>query len=391
VKTRKIGILGSTGSIGKNVLNVYDNLKREGFPIELVFLTANENITELSFQLSKYKPQSVFVRDSNKAKELKRDFPSFEVLSGDEALNELVSRDNYNTLINSFVGIAGLVPTIQAIESNKDIALANKETLVAGGELVVKLLEKHNVSLIPIDSEHSAILQCLIGEEMKSIKKIVLTASGGPFRNRTFDELKSVTVEEALKHPNWQMGDKITIDSATLMNKGLEVIETQWLFGIDLASIEVVIHPQSIIHSFVEFIDGSVKAQLGIPDMKIPIQYSLTYPSRVKSNFPVIDFTNLKNLTFEEPNYDTFPCLKLAYQAAKAGGIYPTIMNAANEVAVNLFLNKKIGFLNIPEIIENCLDSFENKNEFTIFDVLETDQTVRDFILNNISNEKWKF
>ncbi|MGB9696844.1 MAG: 1-deoxy-D-xylulose-5-phosphate reductoisomerase [Ignavibacteria bacterium] len=390
MKTKKIGILGSTGSIGKNVLNVYDNLQREDFPIELVFLTTNENIGELALQISRYKPHSVFVRDSKKAKELKKDFPSFEILSGDDALTELVTRDNYNMLINSFVGIAGLVPTIQAIENNKDIALANKETLVAGGELVVQLLKRHNVSLIPIDSEHSAILQCLIGEELKSIRKIILTASGGPFRNKTPNELKSVTVEEALKHPNWQMGDKITIDSATLMNKGLEVIETQWLFGIDTDSIEVVIHPQSIIHSFVEFIDGSVKAQLGIPDMKIPIQYSLTYPVRVKSNFPVIDFVNLKNLTFEAPDYNTFPCLKLAYQAAKDGGIYPTIMNAANEVAVNLFLKREISFIDIPKIIEECLNSFENKNKFDIFDVLDTDRIVRDFVLKNISNEKWK-
>lgn len=391
MKTRKIGILGSTGSIGKNVLNVYDNLRKEGFPIEIVFLTTNENISELASQLHKYRPRSVFVRDSKKAKELKKDFPSFEILSGDDALTELVTRDNYNTLINSFVGIAGLVPTIQAIENDKDIALANKETIVAGGELVVPLLKKHNVSLIPIDSEHSAILQCLIGEEVKSIKRIVLTASGGPFRNKTLNELKSITVEEALKHPNWQMGTKITIDSATLMNKGFEVIETQWLFDIDITSIEVVIHPQSIIHSFVEFVDGSVKAQLGIPDMKIPIQYSLTYPARVKSDFPTIDFINLKDLTFEAPDYNTFPCLKLAYQTAKEGGIYPTIMNAANEVAVNLFLNKKISFIDIPKIIEKCLNSFENKNKFDIFDVLEIDRIVRDFILKNISNKKWNF
>lgn len=391
MKIRKIGILGSTGSIGKNVLNVYDNLKQEGFPIELVFLAANENISELALQLTTYKPQSVFIRDSQKAKELKKDFPSFEILSGDEALTELVTRNNYNTLINSFVGIAGLVPTIQAIESNKDIALANKETLVAGGKLVVQLLEKNNVSLIPIDSEHSAILQCLIGEDTKNIKKIVLTASGGPFRNKTPDELKSVTVEEALKHPNWQMGDKITIDSATLMNKGFEVIETQWLFGINIDSIEVVIHPQSIVHSFVEFVDGSVKAQLGVPDMKLPIQYSLTYPTRVKSDFPTIDFTNLKNLTFETPDYETFSCLKFAYQVAKDGGIYPTIMNAANEVAVSLFLNRKINFIGIPKIIEECLNFFENKNKFDILDVLETDRIVRDFILKNIENEKWKF
>lgn len=388
---RKIGILGSTGSIGKNVLNVYDNLQREGFPIELVFLTANENISELALQLLKYKPKSVFVRDSEKAKELKKDFPSFEILSGDDTLLELVSRDNYDTLINSFVGIAGLLPTIHAIENKKNIALANKETLVVAGELVVPLAKKHNVSLIPIDSEHSAILQCLIGEEIENVKKIVLTASGGPFRNKTSEELKSVTVEEALRHPNWQMGDKITIDSATLMNKGLEVIETQWLFGINTNSIEVVIHPQSIIHSFVEFVDGSVKAQLGIPDMKIPIQYSLTYPTRVKSNFSAIDFTNLKDLTFELPDYDTFPCLKIAYQVVEKGGIYPTVMNAANEVAVSLFLNRRISFIDIPRIIEESLNSFENKNQFDINDVLETDRLVRDLILKNISIKKWKF
>jgi len=378
-KTSNIGILGSTGSIGRNVLEVINSLNRKGYEIKVKFLTANNNIETLSDQVKLFSPESVYIENPGKAEEFRKkyEFKNLNVLCGQDKLEELIRRDNYDTLLVSVVGFSGLKPTIEAIKSRKKIALANKETLVVAGTLINKLLNEYETVLIPIDSEHSAILQCLTGEDKNTIKRIVLTASGGPFRTKSIEEIGTCTVEDALKHPNWNMGNKITIDSATMMNKGLEVIEAKHLFNIEVSKVHIIIHPQSIIHSFVEFIDGSVKAQLGVPDMKIPIQYALTYPHRIQSDFRRIDFNKLKDLSFEEPDFKKFKCLKLAYEAAEKEGTYPTVLNASNEVAVNLFLNNKITFLEIADIIEEQLEIHTSKENFEIEDIYETDQKIR--------------
>jgi len=297
-------------------------------------------------------------------------------------LLEVVSRDDVDIVLNSLVGFSGLKPTIKAIESKKRIALANKETLVVAGEIITKLLRENNVELIPVDSEHNAIFQCLVGEKISDINRIILTASGGPFLYKNKAELENVTVEEALKHPNWKMGSKITIDSATLMNKGLEVIEAHWIFGLPVDKIKVVIHPQSVIHSMVEFIDGSIKAQLGVPDMKIPIQYALTYPERKHANYGQVDFVKLGQMTFLEPDLDKFECLKIAYEVAKLGGTYPTVLNAANEVAVEAFLNRKIKFTMIPEVIKKAIDAHKPKFNPDLDDILTADSETRKFVKN---------
>ncbi|MDQ3022594.1 MAG: 1-deoxy-D-xylulose-5-phosphate reductoisomerase [Bacteroidota bacterium] len=376
---RKVGIFGSTGSIGCNSLEVIDSLNKYGFNIEVVCLTTNSKIDELAAQVKRFSPKTVVIQDENAFNEFKSKyfFKDLEILSGKPGLLETASRNNFDLLISALVGFSGLEPTIEAIKSGKDIALANKEALVIAGKLVTELTCKFKNKLIPIDSEHSAILQCITGEKNEFISKIILTASGGPFLNKSYNEIKNTTVEKALIHPNWKMGNKITIDSATMMNKGLEVIEAKWLFGIDAGFIEVLIHPQSIIHSMVEFKDGSTKAQLGIPDMKIPIQYALTYPERVKSDFPKMDFKKNSTLTFEEPDFEKFKCLKIAYEVIKVGGTSPIVMNAANEIAVDLFLKKKIGFLEIPEIIEAQLGKHNNSNEFTLEDIIEIDKVTR--------------
>jgi len=347
---KRIAILGSTGSIGKNAIEVILNFPNR---FKVTYLAVNKNIKLLLEQVKLLKPKGVVIFDKEKAEE----FSNFvngevEVLSGEEGLLEVVSRDDVDIVLNSLVGFSGLKPTIKAIESKKRIALANKETLVVAGEIITKLLRENNVELIPVDSEHNAIFQCLVGEKISDINRIILTASGGPFLYKNKAELENVTVEEALKHPNWKMGSKITIDSATLMNKGLEVIEAHWIFGLPVDRIKVVIHPQSVIHSMVEFIDGSIKAQLGVPDMKIPIQYALTYPERKHANYGQVDFVKLGQMTFLEPDLDKFECLKIAYEVAKLGGTYPTVLNAANEVAVEAFLNRKIKFTMIPEVIK---------------------------------------
>ncbi len=381
---KRIGILGSTGSIGCNTLEVITNLNNNGYNCEVVFLSANNRIEILRKQVDKFHPAFVYIRNKKKAQEFKSIIGGkTKVISGEEDLSGLVKFEHYDVLVNALVGFAGLKPTIEAIKSGKYIALANKEVLVVAGALVNKLLDHHNIQLIPIDSEHSAILQCLLGEQYKSISKIILTASGGPFRTKTRDQIKDATVVEALNHPNWNMGDKITIDSATMMNKGLEVIEAKWLFNIDVNNIEVIIHPQSIIHSFVEFSDSSIKAQLGVPDMKIPIQFALTYPERVQSDFPKLNFNELKDLTFEKPDLDKFECLKIAFETIKAGGTYPIVMNAANEVAVDLFLKNKIGFYGISDIIRKSLEKHNNKNDFSLEDILEIDNQTRTEILNS--------
>lgn len=376
----KIGILGSTGSIGNNTLEVIDNLKRQGLDIEVSFLSANNNFRTLLEQSKIYKPEYVFINNFTHSTEIQESFKSLNVKfikNYNEFLN-FIGNGDYDLLINSLVGTSGLLPTINAIKSGKRVALANKESMVIAGKLINELVRKYNSELIPIDSEHSAILQCLSGEEVSSVSKIILTASGGPFRGRKKSDLIKVTVEDALKHPNWKMGKKITIDSATMMNKGLEVIEARWLFNIDYSNIDILIHPQSIIHSLVEFKDGSIKAQLGAPDMRIPIQYAITYPKRLKGTFDKINFDILNVLDFEKPDYDVFKCLKLAFDALKSGGTYPVVLNAANEAAVNLFLEQKIGFLDISEIIEAELNNHNSSETYNIDEILAIDKEIKE-------------
>lgn len=383
--TKRIGILGSTGSIGCNTLEVITNLNNNGFECKVVFLTTNNRIEILKSQVETFHPEFVYIQNPEKAEEFKQICGHLtKVIPGSESLSDLVKIPDYDILVNALVGFAGLAPTLEAIKNKKYIALANKEVLVVAGELVNKLIDHHNIQLYPIDSEHSAILQCLLGENENSISKIILTASGGPFRTKSKNEIKDCSVIEALNHPNWNMGDKITIDSATMMNKGLEVIEAKWLFNIDVKNIEVIIHPQSIIHSFVEFKDSSVKAQLGIPDMKIPIQFALTYPERVPSEFPKLNFDTLKDFTFERPDLDKFECLKIAFETIKSGKTYPIVMNAANEVAVNMFLNGKIGFYGISDTIRKSLDKHNPITDFSLDDIFEIDKITRQEIFKSL-------
>jgi 1-deoxy-D-xylulose-5-phosphate reductoisomerase len=387
-KNKVISIFGSTGSIGCNALNVIDNLRLNNEELELKYLSTNTSIEKLAEQIAKYSPEGVVIVDELAADKFRNNynFKDLEILSGRNALIELASRDDYNFLINALVGISGLEPTIEAIKTGKDIALANKETLVAAGEYVTGLLKKHKTNLFPIDSEHSAILQCIQGENMNTVSNIILTASGGPFRKLTAEELDNVSIEDALNHPNWRMGKKITIDSATMMNKGLEVIEAKWLFDINAKNIQVLIHPESIIHSMVEFNDGSIKAQLGIPDMKIPIQYSLTFPDRVRSEFPKMDFKKFNQLNFEEPDTVKFKCLQIAYDVLEKGGIYPVILNSANEVAVDLFLKSRIKFKDIPYVILGQLDSNSESGEISIEKILFTDKLIRENVKKLFTN-----
>ncbi len=377
-KIKNISILGSTGSIGHNSLGVISKFPDK---FRVVYLSANKGINQLSEQIEKHKPDGVVVMDNKSVELLRHKFSStLKILVGEEGLKEIASHPDVDIVINSLVGFAGLTPTIEAIKAGKRVALANKETLVVAGEIITQLLTDYKTELIPIDSEHSAILQCLVGEDVKNISKLLLTASGGPFLNWDKKDFSNITVAQALNHPNWKMGSKITIDSATLMNKGLEVIEAHYLFKLPSERIETLIHPQSIIHSMVEFVDGSVKAQLGVPDMKIPIQYALTYPERLHSNSSRINFSELREMTFAQPDFEKFECLSLAYQALEAGGTAPVVLNAANEVAVELFLNGKITFVKIPELIKMALDKYEVKQKPTIEDIIHIDSSTRSFI-----------
>lgn len=354
---RNICIFGSTGSIGTNALSVIDNLRSRGIEFNVVCLTAGKNIEKLSEQVKKYSPKTVVIEDHNAYEEFKSrySFDGLEILSGTVEIVNIAREGTYDLAISSLSGMSGLSPTLSALESGRDVALANKETLVSAGHLVNELTHKSGAMVYPIDSEHSAILQCLIGEDKGSVSKVVLTASGGPFLESSIQEMKTATIDGALNHPNWKMGKKITIDSATMMNKGLEVIEAKWLYDLDPDQIDVIIHPQSIVHSFVEFKDGSVKAQLGVPDMRIPIQYALTYPAREHSDFPRIDFRTLNSLEFRQPDLEKFRCLEFAYRSLELGRSYPAVVNSSNEAAVGLFLEGKIGFMQIPEIIEEQL------------------------------------
>ncbi len=383
---KNIAILGSTGSIGTSSLDV---IAQNPDRYRVSYLIANKNINLLEKQIAQYNPRGVAVIDDCAASVLQKLVNgTTEILTGLEGVEEIVQRDDTDIVISSLVGFAGLRPTIKAIKAGKTIALANKETLVVAGELIMTLAHENNVSIIPVDSEHSAILQCLIGEDPATVAKVILTASGGPFLNTPIERLETVTVDEALNHPNWKMGNKITIDSATLMNKGLEVIEAHHLFGIPADKIEVVIHPQSIIHSMVEFIDGSVKAQLGVLDMKIPIQYALTYPERTVSSFERVNFTRTGTMAFQEPDMKQFPCLRLALEAMQAGGTMPTVLNAANEIAVHAFLNNEITFMQIPAYIEQAMNDHTTIMNPSLHVIEETDRETRKRVRSLIQNDR---
>lgn len=385
MQRKKIAILGSTGSIGMQTLQVIDMFPQK---FKVVSIAAEGNKPELlENQIAKYKPQIVSVNNDQMAKKLRAKYGNnkIRITSGLEGTIEAAVLESVDMVVAAISGAAGLIPTLAAIKNGKDIALANKETLVTAGSLVTEQARQKGVKLLPVDSEHSAIFQCIIPDQIGSIESIILTASGGPFRTLSYNELQFVTPSQALKHPNWSMGKKITIDSATLMNKGLEVIEAYWLFDIDYEHIEVVVHPQSIVHSMVRYKDGSTLAHLGFPDMRIPIQYALTYPERVANNFDKLDFVELGELTFEKPNLQSFPALKLAYSAGQEGGIKPTVLNAANEVAVNLFLQEKIKFLDIPSIVEKAIANTQQINNPTLEEILEVDKNTRSDLLNAYS------
>jgi len=353
--TKSITILGSTGSIGRNTLDV---IRRNPGRFSVKAISANRSIDEVRKQIAEFHPETVVISDSDSAAILRKEFGGM-IQSGEEALSEICSRKDIDIVVAAMVGFAGLRPTLEAIKAGKRVAIANKETLVVAGEIMTALAKQTGAEIIPIDSEHSAIMQCLVGESPESIKRIILTASGGPFRSRAKETFNTITISDALKHPNWVMGRKITIDSATLMNKGLEIIEARWLFHLPLSKIDVIIHPQSIIHSMVEFCDGSIKAQLGAPDMRLAIQYALGYPERLPQEYETLDLLKNKELTFEEPDVEKFPCLRLAREASERGGSYPAILNAANEVAVEAFLNELIEFQEIPQLIESTMNEAE--------------------------------
>ncbi|PJA99975.1 MAG: 1-deoxy-D-xylulose-5-phosphate reductoisomerase [Ignavibacteriales bacterium CG_4_9_14_3_um_filter_30_11] len=377
---KKVLLLGSTGSIGVNSLNV---IREYPDIFSVSVLTANNNIDILKKQIEEFHPQTVVVVDKEKAEELKRSLKiNCNIFSGKEALCQVAANSDYNILLGAVVGFSGLAPTIEAIKRGKRIALANKETLVVAGEFIMNLIKEFNAELLPIDSEHSAIYQCLMGEKKEQVEKLIITASGGPFLNTDQNKFSSITVKEALNHPNWSMGNKITIDSATMMNKGLEVIEARWLFGFLPKKLEVLVHPQSIIHSMVQFIDGSIKAQLGFPDMRLPIQFALTYPNRIENKMERTNMATLKELTFFEPDLIKYKCLKLAYQVLDKGGITPCVLNAANEIAVSRFLKEDIKFSDIPNFVDNALNKFKNIIKPDIETIFEYDRLTRDYVLS---------
>ena len=375
---KKIAILGSTGSIGTQTLEVV----RENKDIEVLGLAAGNNIKLLERQIREFHPKMAAVWSEERAKELRENVKdlNIKIVSGMEGLIELSVMEESEILVTAIVGMIGIRPTIEAIKAGKDIALANKETLVTAGHIIMPLAKEYQVAILPVDSEHSAIFQSLQGGQEKALHKILLTASGGPFRQKTREELLNIQVEDALKHPNWEMGRKITIDSSTLVNKGLEVIEAKWLFDVSLDQIEVVVHPQSIIHSMVEYVDGAIIAQLGTPDMKLPIQYALYYPERRFLPGDRLDFAVLSKLTFEKPDMETFYGLRLAFEAGKEGGSLPTVFNAANELAVSKFLERKIKYLEIPEIIEHCMQAHKTIADPSVDEILQTEQEVYEHI-----------
>ena len=381
---KKIAILGSTGSIGTQTLEVV----RENGDIEVLALAAGSNITLLEAQIREFGPKLAAVWSEEKARELKSRIRDLDVrvVSGMDGLLEAAAMPEAEILVTAIVGMIGIRPTIEAIKAGKDIALANKETLVTAGHIIMPLAKERGVSILPVDSEHSAIFQSLQGGQQKALHKILLTASGGPFRGKTRAELEEIQVEDALKHPNWEMGKKITIDSSTMVNKGLEVIEAKWLFGVSVDQVEVVVQPQSIIHSMVEYADGAIIAELGTPDMKLPIQYALYYPERRYLPGKRLDFSLLSQITFEKPDLETFYGLKLAFEAGRKGGSLPTVLNAANEAAVAMFLERKIKYMQIPEMIRCCMERHHNIADPTVEQILETEQETYAYI----AGRDWK-
>ena len=374
---KKITILGSTGSIGVNALNVINNLD-----IEIVGLSANTNSQLLIEQAKKFQPESVSIIDQDAYLIVKDALKntSIDVLCGKNGLLEISSRDGVDLVLNALVGSSGMLPTVYAIRAGADIALSNKESLVMAGKIIERERKKANVNIFPVDSEHSAIWQCLVGESKEEVKRLILTGSGGPFREKKISTFKDIKPEDALKHPNWEMGKKITIDSASMMNKGLEVIEAVWLFEMEPQKVDIVVHPQSIIHSMVEFDDTSVKAQLGLPDMKIPIQYALSYPNHIKTNWEPLDLVKIKSLTFENVNDERFPCIKLAYESLSRGGTSSSVLNVANEQAVYRFLKKEIGFMEIPKLIEIAMDNHDWTEDPSIDDILSLEEWTTNFV-----------
>ena len=388
INIKNIAILGSTGSIGTQSLEV---IRQNPGRFRAFVLTAQNNAELLIRQALEFKPAFVVIGNREKYLDVQISLNphGIKVLCGINDLCEIVTHSDISLVLTAMVGFAGFKPTLAAIKAGKDIALANKETMVVAGELVTSLAEKHKVKILPVDSEHSAIFQCLAGEEGNEIEKIYLTASGGPFRGKNSDFLASITRNEALRHPNWVMGEKITIDSASLMNKGLEVIEAKWLFKLNVSQIDVIVHPQSIVHSIVQFRDGSMKAQMGLPDMKLPIQYAMSYPERLANNFPRFNFMDFPNLSFEEADKKTFRNLSLAFEALNNGGNMPCVINAANEVVVAEFLNNRLGFLQMSDVIENCMSEMAFIGEPTFEDYLETDRQTRVYALDLVTNKKY--
>ena len=383
---RKIAVLGSTGSIGTQTLEI---VRERAGEFEVVALAAGSNVDLLEQQVTEFLPKLVSLTKEEDARELKqrlslKNIYSTEVVYGMDGLIACATEDSADMTVNAVVGMIGILPTIAAIKTGKDIALANKETLVTAGHIIMPLVEEYNVKLLPVDSEHSAVFQCLQGAGEQTVEKLLLTASGGPFRGKKREELGSITVEQALKHPNWAMGRKITIDSSTLVNKGLEVMEAGWLFSLHPEQIEVVVQPKSIIHSMIQFTDGAVLAQLGTPDMKLPIQYAMTYPDRVSLGGKRLDFFELQKIEFYKPDTDTFRALALAYDAFRAGGSLPTVYNAANEMAVALFLERKIGYLKITELIEQAMNAHKNIASPTLEEVLSAEKETYDYIRENV-------
>lgn len=381
---KKISILGVTGSIGTQTLDV---IRKSNGELKLIGVTANTSVDKIIEIIEEFKPSYVAMMDSRSALDIKNyckeHSKSIEVLEGIAGLNKIASLDEIDMVLTSVVGMIGLEPTMKAIEAKKDIALANKETLVVAGEIVMKAAKENNVKILPVDSEHSAIFQALRGNSINTLRKVILTASGGPFRGKTIEQLKEIRVEDALKHPKWNMGRKISVDSATLMNKGLEVIEAHWLFCCNYDNIQVLVHPQSIVHSMVEYTDGSIMAQLGAQDMRLPIQYALNYEQRENLIADTIDFYEISKLTFEKPDSDTFKALKLSFKAGRIGGLMPTVLNGANEAAVELFLNEKIKFLEISNIIENCMEVFKEEihKELTLENIIDLDKRVKAYVI----------
>ena len=374
---KNIGILGSTGSIGKQTLDVISN-HRNKFNVK--FLAANNNVDTLINQCEQYNPDYVCIYNKSKYKYLKKNSSVSNVLCGNDGLIELCESSDIDIALNAIVGYKGLEPTIKIIESGTDIALSNKESIVQAGHIVMELAKSKGVRIFPVDSEHSALWQCLVGEQKKQIKKIILTASGGPFRTLSESEFNNITVSQALNHPNWSMGNKISIDSATMMNKGFEMIEAFWLFNVNFDQIQIVVHPQSIIHSMIEYIDGSIKAQLSTPNMKIPIQYALSYPERYALSEFDFDISEFSNLEIHDVDMKKFSCISLAYDAIKKGGSYPVVLNVANDLAVDLFINKKIQFNQIPIIIKDAMDNHKNINMPTLSDILSITKLTENYI-----------